>query len=150
METPVRFAGTDTWNTRLQPQLQTAGCETGTTTLSVIAVGVPTTKKRVFVVAVKRNGDDALKSKLARWKQSMERPTPTPPTVGSFLGRQGSFFLKRGRNDKEIFSFSKPTVAITQEQIMARKPGATDLNAHTKDEESLEEAQELTWDDYSS
>ena len=78
----------------------------------------------MFVVAVKQHGDDSLKSKLAKWKQNVERPAPSTTSVGAYLGRQGSFFLKRGRDVKEIFSFTEPTVTITQEQIMGRKPSA--------------------------
>lgn len=148
MEAPVRFAGTDIWNNTLKPQLQMAGCETETATLKATAVGLPTTKQRVFVVAVKRYGDDRLRPKLQRWKKNMERPAPAIPTVGAFLDREGSFFLKRGRDVKEIFSFSEPTVTITQEQIMARKPSAESFTPHANDKGTLETTQELSWEDY--
>ena len=78
----------------------------------------------------------------------MERPAPSIPSVGAYLGRQGSFFLRRGRDVKEIFSFTEPTVTITQEQIMGRKPSAEAFKAHSSDQGTWEEAQELSWVDY--
>ena len=104
-----------------------------TATLKATAVGIPTNKRRLFVAAVKRHGDDSLKSKLAKWKQNVERPAPSTPSVGAYLGRQGSF-LKRGRDVKEIFSFTESTVTITQEQIMGRKPSVEAFKAHSSDQ----------------
>ena len=69
--------------------------------LEATTVGIPTNKRRLFVAAVKRHGDDSLKSKLTKWKQNVERPAPSTPSVGAYLGRQGSFFLTRGRDVKE-------------------------------------------------
>ena len=94
----------------------------GNDDLEATTVGIPTNKRRLFVAAVKRHGDDSLKSKLAKWNQNVERPVPSAPLVGAYLGRQGSFFLRRGRDVKEIFSFTESTMTITQEQIMGRKP----------------------------
>ena len=86
MECPVGFAGTDTWKNKVNPQLHMAGCETETASLSATAVGVPTTKRRVFVVAIKKQGDNNLRSKLVRWKGNVERRAPSTLTVGDFLG----------------------------------------------------------------
>ena len=90
MEAPVRFGTTEAWTTVLRPQMHMAGCEMVTATLKATAVGIPTNKRRLFVAAVKRDGDDSLKSKLAKWKQNVERPAPSTPSVGAYLGRQGS------------------------------------------------------------
>ena len=128
MEAPVRFGTTEAWTTVLQPQMHMAGCEMETATLKATAVGIPTNKRRLFVAAVKRHGDDSLKSKLTKWKQNVERPAPSIPSVGTYLGRQGSFFLRRGRDVKEIFSLTEPTVTITQEQIRDREPSAEAFN----------------------
>ena len=147
MESPARFDSTKEWTTELHPQLQMAGCEIKSASLKATAVGVPTSKQRVFIIAVKRYGDSGLRSKLDRWKMNVERQAPSPPTVGAFVGKQGSFFLKRP-NAKQIFSFDEPTVTITQEQIMARKPSASDFKRHQRDAGTLEDAQELSWDDY--
>ncbi|CAB1113987.1 unnamed protein product [Ectocarpus sp. CCAP 1310/34] len=147
MEAPARFTGIEVWRVTLAPQLQMAGCEVETATLKATSVGVPTNKQRVFVVAVKRYGDDNLGSKLQRWKQNVERSAPSIPTVGEYLGRAGSFFLKRGALHKEIFSFAEPTVTITKDHIMARKPPVEEYQAHLKDCGTLEEAQELSWTD---
>ena len=87
METPRRFAMTEPWRASIQPQLQMAGCEIETATIKAVAVGVPTNMARMYIVAVKRNGDEGLKPKLQRWKQNMERPAPPPPTVGKYVGK---------------------------------------------------------------
>lgn len=68
---------------------------------------------RESVVTVKRRGDNILKTKLSTWQENIERP------VRTFLGRQGCIVLKPGRNAREIFSFSKPTVTVAVD----RKPG---------------------------
>ena len=78
----------------------------------------------------------------------MERPAPSVPSVGAFLGRAGTFFLKRGRDVKEIFSFSEPMVTITQEHIMARKPPSEVFSEHPDDKGTLEDAQELSFTDF--
>lgn len=148
MESPVGFAGTTNWTNNLQPELQLAGCEIATVSVSATSVGVPTTKRRVFVVAVKKSGDDTVKAKLSASKKNVERPAPATPTVGAFLGRQGCFFLKQGHQAREIFSFGQPAVTITREHIMGRKPAAGDFTAHPRDAGSREEAQELCWEDY--
>ena len=100
----------------------------GNDDLEATTVGIPTNKRRLFVAAVKRHVDDSLKSKLAKWKQNVERPAPSTPSGGAHLGRQRSFFLRRGRDVKEIFSFTEPTVTITQEQIRDREPSAEAFN----------------------
>lgn len=109
-----------------------AGCETETASLSATTVGVPTAKRRMFVVAIKKQGDNELGSNLIKWKRNVERPASTTPTVGSFLGKQGSFFLKRGRGTKEIFPFNGSTVTITREHIMARKLTAVNFTEHAR------------------
>lgn len=147
MESPVGFSGTDSWTNSLHPELHLAGCTTETASLSATSVGVPTTKRRLFAVAVKKNGDDNLTAKLSKWKKNMERPAPSPPTVGAFLGRRGCFFLKRGHQAREIFSFEEPAVTITREHVMGRKPPKEAFTNHPRDAGSLEEAQELRWED---
>lgn len=125
--------------------LRLAGCEIETAT----SVGVPTTERRVFVVvAGKKSGDYTLNAKLCQWKKNVERPAPATPTVGAFLERRGSFFLKRGHQAKEIFSFKESAVTITREHIMGRNPIARDFTARRRDAASLEEAQELCREDY--
>lgn len=139
IESPVGFAGTKNWNNNLQPDLHLAGCETATASLSVTAVGVPTTKRGMFVVAVKKSGDDTPRAKLSKWQKNVERPTPATPTVGAFLGRQGCF-LKRAHQTREIFSGGEPAVTITRAHIMGHKPVAGDFIALQRDAGSLEEA----------
>ena len=124
-----------------------ASCEIETATIKAMAVGVPTNVARMYIVAVKRNGDECLKPKLQRWKQNMERPAPPPPTVGKYVGREGSFFLRR-LHQKQLFDFNEPTVTICMEHIMARKPSEELFKAHSGDFGTLREAQELTWEDY--
>eukprot|EP00752_Nemacystus_decipiens_P016023 g14325.t1 len=148
LETPVRYAGSEVWQQTLLPQLQMAGCEAETATLKATSVGVPTNKQRLFVAAAKRYGDDNLRSKLGRWKRNVERPAPVQPTVGAYLGKQGSFFLKRGKDAKEIFSFAEPTVMITMDHTMAHKPPRETFTPHSHDQGTLEEAEELAWEDY--
>ena len=63
-----------------------AGGEIETATIKAVAVGVPTNMARMYTVAVKRNGDEGLESKLQRWKQNIERPAPSHPTVGEYVG----------------------------------------------------------------
>ena len=74
--------------------------------------------------------------------------SPSIPSVRTYLGRQGSLFLRRGRDVKEIFSFTESTMTITQEQIMGRKPSAEAFKAYSSDQGTWEEGQELSWVDY--
>ena len=148
LEAPVGFAGTDKWVNNLLPFLLEAGCVAETATLSATAVGVPTGKRRVFAVAVKRRSDPHLAAKLERWKRQIERPPGKKPTVGDFLGQRGTFFLKRGKGEKEIFSFQEHTVTITQAHIMGRKPPAASYTAHPRDAGPLQDAHELSWEQF--
>lgn len=95
------------------------------------------------MVAVKKSGDHNLAAELSKWRKNVERPASSTPTVGAFLGRQGCFFLKRGRQNREIFSFAEPAVTITREHIMGRNPPPEAFTGHPKDGGSLEDAQEL-------
>ena len=95
MENPGGFTGTKVWKTLL-PQLQRAGCEVETAPISATAVGIPTTKRRVFVVALKKNGDPQLPIKLAKWKTNVQRTPPSPPSVGGYLKRERLFLFEEG------------------------------------------------------
>ncbi|CAN0471016.1 unnamed protein product, partial [Hapterophycus canaliculatus] len=64
METPVGFSNSTQWKERPQRQLRMTGCEFETASRSATAVGIPTSKRRVFVVAAKRQRDSSLASKL--------------------------------------------------------------------------------------
>lgn len=44
--------------------------------------------------------------------------------------------------------FEEPTVTITREHIIGRKPTVGDITAHQRDAGSLEEARELCWEEY--
>lgn len=68
----------------------------------------PRTKQRVFLVAVKRYGEDNLKSKLAKWKPNVEKPAPKTSSVGAYLERQGHL----QNSTSSDLSFSEPT-AVT-------------------------------------
>lgn len=84
MESPVGPAGTENWNNNLRPEIRLAGCEIVKASLSAKSVGVPTTKRRVFVVAAKKSGDDTLQAKLSKWKKNVKRLARATPTVGAF------------------------------------------------------------------
>ncbi len=135
MELPVRFAGSEYWRATLQTQLERARCEFEAATLKAIeSVGVPTNnKQRVFVCRCRQ----ALwkrppGSEAGEVEEKVERAAPSTPSVGAYLGHVGYLFLKRGRDAKEIFSFDEPTVSVTMEQIMARKPSEELFGAHPK------------------
>ena len=147
METPGGFTETATWR-GLLPQLKRAGCEVETASISATSVGIPTSKRRVFVTAVKKYGDDQLAAKLTRWRRNVQRSPPTQPSLGEFLGRHGVYYLKRGKGEKQIFSFAKPAITITQAQIMSKKPHEDHFTAHAQDAGSWDQAQDLTWDDF--
>ena len=56
--------------------------------------------------------------------------------------------MKRGKEEKQIFSFDQPAVTITQTHVTSKKPKGDRFQAHPQDAASLDEAQELTWDDF--
>lgn len=80
------------------------------------------TSKLLFGVAVCRQGNTGVTSKLAAKKHRIQDRKTTTPTVGDFFGREGSFFFKRGNNEKAVFSFDGTAVTTTQARIMGRKP----------------------------
>lgn len=98
------------------------------------------------MVAVKKSGDDDLEAKLSSEEEYGEACTSTP-TVGAFRGRQGCLFLERGHQVREIFSSAEPAVTITRGHIMGRKPTTEAFTTHPNDAGSLDEAQELLWED---
>lgn len=130
---------TSTWVEDLRLQLEQARCETETASLSATAVAVPAGKRRVLVVLVRRQGDPNVAAKFQRWKQEVQLRQSSASTVGRFLRREGSF-LRRGKDEKYIFSAEGPPVTITQGHIMGRKPHTEELVAHQDGVRSLEEA----------
>ncbi|CAN0166915.1 unnamed protein product, partial [Ectocarpus fasciculatus] len=111
-------------------------------------VGIPTGKRRVFIVAVKARGDSSIASKLGRWKQRADHLPPRNPSVGHLLGKTGSFFLRRKEGESGVFSFDGQTIAITQTHIMGRKPQAGAYERHPNDAGPLDDAQELSLEDF--
>lgn len=148
LESPMGFSGTTGWQNSLRPLLLAAKCAVEAATLTASAVGIPTGKRRVFIVAVKARGDSSIASKLGRWKQRADHLPPRNPSVGHLLGKTGSFFLRRKEGESGVFSFDGQTIAITQTHIMGRKPQAGAYERHPNDAGPLDDAQELSLEDF--
>ena len=71
-----------------------------------------------------------------------------PVTLGEFIGREGSYFLKRKQGEQRIFSFKDPILLLTQGHILGEKPPPSGYQPHLYDENSLEDAQELHLADF--
>lgn len=108
-------------------------------------VGVPTGKKQVLAVVVKRRpGTDF----SIKWKLHLQQRMAAKPMVGAFLGRDGYFFLKRLPGDKEVFSFSQ---ACNHPHPRVRHgPPATagGVRSHPTDDAPSADAEDLSWDDF--
>lgn len=147
LECPSGFARTEAWNDRLRPTLEHAKCAVEEATVSAADVGVPTGKRRVFIVAIRSRGDGSFPAKLARWKDRLQRRVPRTPTVGAFLGRKGWFFLKRP-GEKSIFTFDGPAITITHAHILGLKPPESQYTPHRADDGPLSETENLSWEDF--
>lgn len=93
------FATTAGW-ADLQVQLERASCAVQTASFSAAAVGIPTGKRRVSgvfgcIVTTRRQG-----SGLQACKMEGESGGST---TNDFLGRQGYFFLKGGKDENAYF-----------------------------------------------
>lgn len=99
------------------------------TSLSAVAAGIPTRQTAgVCVVVVRRRGDEEVASKLTRWKKIFDGRKPTAPTLGEFLRRYSSFFLKRRQNNKGVFSFDGKALTLTQNTCHGTKASSESLH----------------------
>lgn len=147
MECPTRFNKAETW-AKLKQQLEGARCAVQIVTLSAEKVGVPTGRQRRFIAAVRTRGDSTVEDKLVRWKRRVEGRLQVACSLGEFLGREGVFFLRRGPEEKGIFSFDEIIPALTHKHIMGRKPQEADYKPHEMDAGPVEVVQELDWEDF--
>ena len=108
-------------------------------------------KQRTFVVACKpqpAGTTTGAGAKLSTWRQRLENPGTVTPTVGSFLGRSGHYFLQRPQGEKAIFAADAPSPTITHAHIMGRRPPMDDYHAHPEDAGAVDTAEDLQWSDY--
>lgn len=149
MECPAGIVATPAWRDRLRPCLEQVRCTVEDDTLYATDVGVPTWKHRVFVVVIKRRPDitpETSAAKLALWKLCLQQRVATKRTVGKLLERQGHFFLKRSPEDKGVFTFAQPTIAITHGSVMGRRPAA--YQPHPADNGPFAGARDLSQEEF--
>lgn len=97
------------WGNLVLPRLEKEACRVETAAVvSTGSVGVSSSKARTFVVGNKRHGHDGHKEKLRAWKKRLEQRGDSPHTLsGDFHGRDGPYFLKKGANERGVFSFER-------------------------------------------
>ena len=60
--------------------------------------------------------------RLREQRRDLEKRDSRRTSLGGFLSRRGTYFLKRGMGEREIFSFDDPIISITRAHAMGEKP----------------------------
>lgn len=90
---------------------------------------------------------ETLQPLLERSRCSVEETT-LAATVGSFLDRDGHYFLRRPQGEKTIFQTDAPSPTLTHANIMERRTPLDDYRAHPEDAGTLDTAEDLQWHDF--
>jgi len=135
------------WTSDLLPLLTREGCSWTSTGLSAIQVGLPSTKRRTYIVCVR--GVTKPEEKLLRWTKTLNSLPSRSQTLGEFLGRGGGlYFLRREHGTKCIFSMEDPVPTLKRTLIFGEKPSIVEYVPHPSDAGPLREAQELHFSDF--
>ena len=113
--------------------------------MSVHQVGVPSTKRKRSVACVQNHPN--AEERLTGWKTGLTDMKLQPVTLGKFIGRGGSYFLRK-KGERKIFSFEDPIMSLTRGHILGERPLPSGYQPHPSDADSLEDAQELHLTDF--
>ena len=130
-----------TWTVDLSPLLSTTGHCWKAVDLPAQQVGVPSTKRKIFVICVRNH--PRTEERLIRWKARLTDMRVQPVTLGEFIGRESSCFLSRKKGEQRIFSFEDPTLSLTRGHLLGEKPPSSGYQPHPSDVGLLDDAQEL-------
>ena len=59
---------------------------------------------------------------MRKWRRDIERSDQRRTSLGGFLSRKGTYFLKRGMGERGIFSFDDPIMSISRAHAMGEIP----------------------------
>ena len=130
LECTARFLQTAGWSVTILPGLQQT-CMVDSVTLSATQVGIPSTKRRTFVVEIRRvpNGKHKLAVRRQRLQQYWGGSTAT---LGEFLRKRGADFLKRAPGKRVVHPFDDLIDPIAQSHGSGQKP-VERYRAHASD-----------------
>lgn len=116
--------------------------------LRAVDVGIPSIRKRTFVVVVQKGRFLHTPKKLLAWKSFVERTHKGELSLGQFLNRTGTYFLDRRREGKHIFSFDEPCISILKSHIMGVKPTLDEYVPHESDSSNITQSGELSMEEF--
>ena len=109
--------------------------------MSAQQVGVPSTKRRIFVAGDRNN--PSAEECLTRWKARLTSMRVQPVTLKTLVGSEGSYFLNRNQGEQSIVLFEYLILSLTRGHIFGETPPPSGHEPHPSDEGLLEGAQEL-------
>ena len=136
------------WAQVMLPALREAACTVETVEVAANSVGVPSGKRKAFAVGVRSGKPGGEGEKLGEWKRDLEGRDSGCISLGGFLGRSGTYFLKRGLEEKAIFDFHDPILSITRAHVMGEKPLEGTYRPHPLDAGEIGQASELSLAEY--
>ena len=147
LECTPQLPSSELWRSSVQPMLDES-YQTEKAELKAGSVGVPSGKKRAFVAATATVGTPRAKEKLEAWRRGVERVDGPTTSLGGILGRNGTYFLKRGTGERAVFSFEDHMLSTTRAHVMGEKPPVGTYQPHATDSGGIEDAEELTFEDF--
>ena len=117
-----------------------AACTMEAVELAASSVGVPLGKRKAFAVGIRRGKPGGEGERFSEWRRDLERRDSRKTSLGGFLSRRGTYFLKRGMGEREIFSFDDPIISITRAHVMGEKPFRTTYRPHPLDAGEIDQA----------
>ena len=128
------------WGQAVMLALREAVCTVETVELAASSVGAPSGKRKAFAVVKRKGKQGGEGERLREWRRDLERRDPRRTSLGGFLSRRGTYFLKRGMGERGIFSFNDRIISITRTHVMGNKPLRGTYRPHPLDAGEIDQA----------
>ena len=110
------------WEQVVPPALREAACRVETVEFAANIVGVPSGERKAFVVRIRSGRPERGGERLRGWRRDIERCDSGCASLGVFLGRRGTYFLKRGVEERGYFLSMIPSFPSLERTPWARNP----------------------------
>ena len=101
------------WGQVAMPALREAARTVETVELAASSVGVPSGKRKAFAVGIRRKKPGREGERLREWRRDLERRDSRLGSLGGFLSRRGTYFLKGGWERRGSFPLMIPLFPLS-------------------------------------
>ena len=136
------------WGQAVMPALREVACTVETIELAASSVGVPSGKRQAFAVGIRRGKPGGEGERFSEWRRDLERRDSRKTSLGGFLSRRGTYFLKRRMGERGIVFFYDPIFSVTRAHVISEKPIRGTYETHSLDAGEIDQAGELSFAEF--